>query len=133
MTLLSFLARELFPSPRFPNPFLAVRHRKLIKLNRHALRKSGLYTSLDFAPPPRFRNDPSRPGSPLVPPNASFNETGSIRSQSATGGRGGAMSPMGLAAVRSGAYRVENLPKSSVGTMQDLSQELKPHWDIGRQ
>lgn len=142
MILLSFLARKsscFFYEVRssFHDMYLATKtcrthQTKKQTTNRHALRKSGVYTALDFAPSPRFHNDPSRPGSPLVPPNASFNETGSVRSQSASGSRSRGMSPMGIASARNGSNGVETLPKSTVGTMQDLNQELKPKWDIGR-
>ena len=79
---------------------------------RHALRKSGTFTSLDFAPPPRFRNADS--GS----------DAGSIRS-----GKSG-MSGHQAHALRAGAYRVSRLPKEVAGTKGDIMKALKPTWDL---
>ena len=78
------------------------------------LRKSGTFTSLDFAPPPRF------PGS------ATASDTGSIRSNRS------AMSERQLHSIRAGAYRVSRIPKEVVGTRQDLTETLKPQWDMNR-
>lgn len=79
----------------------------------HMLRKSGTFTALDFAPPPRFRD----PGS-----NAS--DAGSIRSN-----RSG-MSAAGRMAVRNGAYRVSRIPKEVVGTRDDIASALRPKMDL---
>ncbi|KAI5309049.1 hypothetical protein KEM55_004206 [Ascosphaera atra] len=98
----------------------------------HNLRKSTTFTALDFAPPPRFGNDASRPGSPLVPPSPNFNDGASSRAPSAASTRTGAMSPAAVQTLRSGANRVSRLPPSMVGTVDDMSSELKPKWDIGR-
>lgn len=77
------------------------------------LRKSGTFTALDFAPPPRFRD----PGS-----NAS--DAGSIRSN-----RSG-MSAVGRMAVRTGANRVSRIPKDMVGTKDDIVNSLRPKMDL---
>ncbi|KAI9797176.1 MAG: hypothetical protein M1825_006035 [Sarcosagium campestre] len=81
----------------------------------HALRKSGTFTALDFAPPPRFKN--SDAGS----------DAGSIRS-----GRSNrsAMSAAQVHNIRTGAYRVSRLPKDFVGTKADITSSLKPTWDL---
>ncbi|KAI9747958.1 MAG: hypothetical protein M1835_001928 [Candelina submexicana] len=76
----------------------------------HLLRKSGTFTALDFAPPPRFGH--SQPGS----------DAGSIRS-----GRS-AMSAAQLNHIRAGAYRLSRIPKGVVGTKEDLANTLKPTW-----
>ncbi|KAF3492018.1 uncharacterized protein GIQ15_01535 [Arthroderma uncinatum] len=80
----------------------------------HALRKSGTYTALDFAPPPRFKNEGSTAGS----------DAGSIRSHH-TG-----ISAMQAQNIRTGAYRVSRLPAETVGTRDDFSSNLKPQWDM---
>ena len=82
---------------------------------RHALRKSGLYTSLDFAPPRRFKNDDG------------MSDTGSVRS-----GRSGvsAISSQQLHAVRTGAYRVSRIPKELAGSKDDIIASLRPTWDL---
>ena len=79
------------------------------------LRKSGTFTALDFAPPPRFRDAGG---------NAS--DAGSIRSN-----RSG-MSAAGRMAVRTGAYRVSRIQKDVVGTKDDLMESLRPKLDMGR-
>ncbi|KAL1953490.1 hypothetical protein VTO42DRAFT_2769 [Malbranchea cinnamomea] len=80
----------------------------------HALRKSGTFTALDFAPPPRFRDLDS--GS----------DSGSIRSNR-TG-----ISAAQAHHIRSGAYRVSRLPPETVGTKEDITANLKPTWDMHR-
>ncbi|KAF1973186.1 hypothetical protein BU23DRAFT_533755 [Bimuria novae-zelandiae CBS 107.79] len=82
----------------------------------HMLRKSGTFTALDFAPPPKFR-DPYGGGS-----NAS--DAGSIRSN-----RSG-MSNNARMAVRNGAYRVSRIPKEMVGTQDDMAMSLRPTLDM---
>ncbi|KAF1921806.1 hypothetical protein BDU57DRAFT_436902 [Ampelomyces quisqualis] len=79
----------------------------------HMLRKSGLFTGLDFAPPPKFRD----PGS-----NAS--DAGSIRSN-----RSG-MSAAGRYAVANGANRVSKIPKDMVFTRDDMMSQLRPKLDM---
>ncbi|KAI9812552.1 MAG: hypothetical protein M1826_002802 [Phylliscum demangeonii] len=83
----------------------------------HALRKSGTFTGLDFAPPPRFKQ--SDAGS----------DAGSIRSGRSNGS---AMSNHHLQSIRAGAYRVSRLPKDFVGTRDDLAVTLRPTWDMRR-
>ncbi|PYI10379.1 hypothetical protein BO78DRAFT_360921 [Aspergillus sclerotiicarbonarius CBS 121057] len=77
----------------------------------HALRKSGAYDTLDFAPPPRFKNDTA-------------SDAGSIRSNN-TG-----ISTTHLHNIRTGAYRVSRLPPDTVGTKDDLISNLRPTWDM---
>lgn len=80
--------------------------------NRHALRKSGTFTALDFAPPPRFKN--SDTGS----------DSGSIHSNRS--GR----SAMQVANIRAGAYRLSRIPRDVAGTKDDLATALRPTWDM---
>ncbi|KAK7522246.1 hypothetical protein IWZ03DRAFT_113515 [Phyllosticta citriasiana] len=80
----------------------------------HALRKSGTFTSLDFAPVPRLRG-----------PDMGGSDTASVRSG------GSSMSAAKLHAVRNGAYRVSRIPKEMVTTQDDLMSQLKPSWDLG--
>lgn len=79
---------------------------------RHLLRKSGTFTALDFAPPPRFKSSDN--GS----------ETGSIRSNRS------AMSAQQLQSIRAGAYRVSRIPKEVVGTKIEITDALKPSWNM---
>lgn len=76
------------------------------------LRKSGTFTSLDFAPPKRIR-DPD-----------SMSDAGSIRSN-----RSG-ISTTQLGAIRNGAYRVSRIPEDVVFTKDDLATQLKPQWGM---
>ncbi|KAL8859525.1 MAG: hypothetical protein Q9178_003924 [Gyalolechia marmorata] len=78
----------------------------------HLLRKSGTFTALDFAPPPRFKS------------NDNGSETGSIRSNRS------AMSAQQLHSIRSGAYRVSRIPKGVVGTKTEITESLKPNWGM---
>ncbi|KAG4411356.1 hypothetical protein IFR04_015510 [Cadophora malorum] len=78
----------------------------------HLLRKSGTFTSLDFAPPKKFRD----------PENMS--DAGSIRSN-----RSG-ISTTQLSAIRSGAYRISRIPQDVVFTKDDLATTLKPQWGM---
>ncbi|KAF7115244.1 hypothetical protein CNMCM5793_001671 [Aspergillus hiratsukae] len=66
----------------------------------HALRKSGTFDNLDFAPPPRFKNAETA------------SDAGSIHSNR-TG-----ISAAHLHNIRTGAYRVSRLPPETVGTAQ---------------
>ncbi|EEQ28459.1 conserved hypothetical protein [Microsporum canis CBS 113480] len=79
----------------------------------HALRKSGTFTALDFAPPPRFKNE-----------SAASSDAGSIRSNR-TG-----ISALQAHNIRAGAYRVSRLPAETVGTRDDFSSNLKPQWEM---
>ncbi|KAI9886884.1 MAG: hypothetical protein M1823_001320 [Watsoniomyces obsoletus] len=81
----------------------------------HLLRKSGTFTALDFAPPPRFKS--SDAGS----------DAGSIRSGRSNGS---AMSSAHLHSIRAGAYRVSRLPNQMVGTRDDITASLRPKWDL---
>jgi hypothetical protein len=76
------------------------------------LRKSGTFTSLDFVPPPRFRNAE----------NAS--DAGSVRS-----GRSN-VSAQQVHNIRAGAYRMSRLPGHLAGTKDDIMSGLKPTWDL---
>ncbi|KAL8731486.1 MAG: hypothetical protein Q9181_004284 [Wetmoreana brouardii] len=78
----------------------------------HLLRKSGTFTALDFAPPPRFKSSDN--GS----------DTGSIRSNRS------AMSAQQLHSIRAGAYRVSRIPKEVVGTKMEINESLKPSWNM---
>ncbi|KAL8704888.1 MAG: hypothetical protein Q9201_001956 [Fulgogasparrea decipioides] len=78
----------------------------------HLLRKSGTFTALDFAPPPRFKSSDN--GS----------DTGSIRSNRS------AMSAQQLHSIRAGAYRVSRIPKEVVGTKTEINESLKPSWNM---
>ena len=110
MTCQSFRARK------FPNINLPV-GLSLISC-RHALRKSGVYTSLDFAPPRRFKNDDS------------MSDAASIRS--GRSGRSGmsAVSSQHMYAMRTGAYRVSRIPKELAGSKDDIIASLRPTWDL---
>ncbi|PQE19141.1 Triple functional domain protein [Rutstroemia sp. NJR-2017a BBW] len=78
----------------------------------HMLRKSGTFTSLDFAAPKRFKD----------PENMS--DSGSIRSA-----RSG-ISAAHNAAIRNGAYRVSKIPQDAVFTRDDMATTLKPQWGM---
>ena len=80
--------------------------------SRHALRKSGTYTNLDFVPPPRFKNAETD------------SDAGSIRSNR-TG-----ISYTHMHNIRNGAYRVSRLPADTVGTKGDIMASLRPNWDM---
>jgi hypothetical protein len=83
------------------------------KACRHQLRKSGVFTSLDFAPP-RFRA------------NDSGSDSGSIRSNQS------GVSAVHRHNIRTGAYRVSKIPKTVVGSHDEISAALKPRWDMNR-
>jgi hypothetical protein len=76
------------------------------------LRKSGTFTSLDFAPPKKFREPDS------------MSDAGSIRSN-----RSG-VSAVHLGAIRNGAYRVSRIPQDVVFTKDDLATTLRPQWGM---
>lgn len=75
------------------------------------MRKSGIYTTLEFAPPPRFKNDTA-------------SDSGSIRSNR-TG-----ISAVHTHNIRTGAYRVSRLPADVVGTKDDLIASLRPTMNL---
>lgn len=105
--------RPYSPSVRSHTPLVGSYDDLAVMPSPHALRKSGTFTALDFAPPPRFRD----PGS-----NAS--DAGSIRSN-----RSG-MSAAGRFAVRSGANRVSRIPREVVGTRDDFMLQLRPQMNL---
>lgn len=76
------------------------------------LRKSGTFTSLDFAPPKKFRDADA------------MSDAGSIRSN-----RSG-VSAAHSQAIRNGAYRVSKIPQDVVFTKDDLASTLKPTWGM---
>ncbi|KAJ5665624.1 uncharacterized protein N7477_008072 [Penicillium maclennaniae] len=102
------------PSLRAHTPLASAFDELAVIPSPHALRKSGTYTSLDFAPPPRFKN--SDGGS----------DAGSIRSNR-TG-----ISNTHMNNIRNGNYRVSRLPVDTVGTKDDLMSSLRPEWDMTR-
>ncbi|KAL5120560.1 hypothetical protein ACEQ8H_001579 [Pleosporales sp. CAS-2024a] len=106
-------ARPYSPSVRPHTPLASSYDDLAVLPSPHLLRKSGLFTGLDFAPPPRFRD----PGS-----NAS--DAGSIRSN-----RSG-MSALGRNAIASGANRVSKIPKEMVFAKDDLMNQLRPKLDM---
>jgi hypothetical protein len=77
------------------------------------LRKSGTFTSLDFAPPKKVFRDQDN-----------MSDAGSIRSN-----RSG-ISTVQLQAIRSGAHRVSRLPQDQVFTRDDLANQLRPTWGV---
>lgn len=79
----------------------------------YLLRKSGTFTSLDFAPPVM-----------LGAKKETGSDSGSIRSA-----RSG-ISAMQMDAVRAGAYRVSRIPKEMVTTRDDLASQLRPKMDL---
>lgn len=105
--------RPYSPSVRSHTPLVGSYDDLAVMPSPHLLRKSGTFTALDFAPPPRFRD----PGS-----NAS--DAGSIRSN-----RSG-MSAAGRFAVRSGANRVSRIPRGVVGTRDDFMVQLRPQMNM---
>lgn len=92
------LAKSYDELPAVPSPYL--------------LRKSGTFTSLDFAPPSRLRVD------------GTASDAGSIRSN-----RSG-ISAVQQHAIRGGAYRVSRIPSEMVTTKAALAAQLKPRWDM---
>ncbi|KAF2740686.1 hypothetical protein EJ04DRAFT_162554 [Polyplosphaeria fusca] len=105
--------RPYSPSVRPHTPLASSFDDLAVMPSPHMLRRSGTFTALDFAPPPRFRD----PGS-----NAS--DAGSIRSN-----RSG-MSAAGHYAIRNGANRVSRIPKGVVGTKDDILTSLRPKMDL---
>ena len=87
--------------------------------SRHHLRRSGTFTALDFAPPPRFRDADG--GS----------DAGSIRSGRSGRSNRSTSSRMQVHNIRAGAYRVSRIPKELVGTQNEFAAILKPTWKVG--
>lgn len=104
--------RPYSPGVRAHTPLVSSFDDLIAMPSPHALRKSGTFTALDFAPPPRFKNQDT--GS----------DAGSIRSNR-TG-----ISTTHANNIRMGAYRVSRLPADTVGTMDDLATSLRPKWDM---
>lgn len=80
--------------------------------NRYALRKSGNFTGLDFAPPKKFK-DPD-----------SMSDAGSIRSN-----RSG-LSRANESAIRNGAGRVSRLPGDIIFSQAQMESSLKPTFNM---
>ncbi|KAJ5683214.1 hypothetical protein N7462_006379 [Penicillium macrosclerotiorum] len=106
--------RPYSPAIRAHTPLASAFDELAVIPSPHALRKSGTYTSLDFMPPPRFKN--SDGGS----------DAGSIRSNR-TG-----ISNTHMNNIRMGNYRVSRLAADMVGTKDDMVTSLRPDWDMKR-
>ncbi|KAF2998169.1 hypothetical protein E8E13_003150 [Curvularia kusanoi] len=108
--------RPFSPAVRPHTPLASSYDDLAVMPSPHLLRKSGTFTALDFAPPPKFRNDgaPSRPGS----------AAGSIRSN-----RSG-MSNNAQFAIRSGANRVSRIPQEVVTTKDNIVDQLRPQMSL---
>lgn len=108
--------RPFSPAVRPHTPLASSYDDLAVMPSPHLLRKSGTFTALDFAPPPKFRNDgaPSRPGS----------AAGSIRSN-----RSG-MSNNAQFAIRSGANRVSRIPQEVVTTKDNILDQLRPQMSL---
>ena len=74
-----------------------------------------MFTALDFAPPPRFKN------------HDGGSDSGSIRSGKSNHS---ATSAAQIHNIRAGAYRLSRIPKEMVGTKIDIKNALKPTWDL---
>lgn len=86
----------------------------------HQLRKSELFTALDFAAPPRFKN------------NDAGSDAGSIRSGRSGRSVASATSAAQVHNIRTGAYRLSRIPKELAGTKHELNDSLRPKWDLNR-
>ncbi|KAL3450905.1 hypothetical protein BJX65DRAFT_253786 [Aspergillus insuetus] len=104
--------RPYSPMVRAHTPLVSVFDDLAPMPSPHQLRKSGAFDNLDFAPPPRFKNQDTA------------SDAGSIRST-----RSG-VSAAHLHNIRTGAYRVSRLPPETVGTKDDLMSNLRPTWDM---
>ncbi|KAI9835597.1 MAG: hypothetical protein M1819_002048 [Sarea resinae] len=104
--------KQYNPLVRAHTPLVSAFDDLAVMPSPHALRKSGTFTALDFAAPPRFQN--SNSGS----------DAGSIRSNRSN------RSALQVQNIRAGAYRLSRIPKDVVGTRDDLSVSLKPSWDL---
>jgi hypothetical protein len=105
--------RAFSPSVRPHTPLASSFDDLAVMPSPHMLRKSGAFTGLDFAPPPRFRD-----------PAGNNSDAGSIRSN-----RSG-MSAAGRYAVANGANRVSKIPKEMVFTKEDMMNQLRPKLDM---
>ncbi|KAG9256326.1 uncharacterized protein F5Z01DRAFT_672320 [Emericellopsis atlantica] len=104
--------REYSPSVAAASPLVSSYDELAAMPSPHMLRKSTTFTSLDFLPPKKFKD------------NDNQSDAGSIRSN-----RSG-MSSTAMSAIRSGAGRVSRLPGDTVFTQQALAGELKPQWGM---
>ncbi|BCR84942.1 uncharacterized protein ACHE_20400S [Aspergillus chevalieri] len=104
--------RPFSPMTRAATPLASAFDELSVMPSPHALRKSGAYSNLDFAPPPRFKTAETA------------SDAGSIRSN------GTGLSNAQLHNIRTGAYRVSRLPTSTVGTKDDMFSELRPKWEM---
>lgn len=107
--------RPYSPSVRAFTPLQSSFKELTVMPSPHHLRRSGTFTALDFAPPPK-----------ILDRGAGGSDTSSIRS-----GRSG-ISAVQARNVRAGNYRVSRIGNQNVGTKDDLAAALKPQWDIGR-
>ena len=107
--------RPYSPSVRAFTPLTSAYKELTVMPSPHSLRKSGTFTGLDFAPPPK-----------ILDRGGGGSDTSSIRS-----GRSG-ISAMQAHNVRAGNYRVSRIGNQNVGTKDDLAAALKPQWNIGR-
>ncbi|KAF2275146.1 uncharacterized protein EI97DRAFT_78533 [Westerdykella ornata] len=105
--------RPYSPAVRAHTPLASAFDDLAVMPSPHMLRKSGTFTALDFAPPPRFRD-----------PGSGASDAGSIRSY-----RSG-ISAVGRMAVRTGANRVSRIPKGVVGTKEDIVSALRPQMSL---
>jgi hypothetical protein len=105
--------RPFSPAIRPHTPLASAHDDLAVMPSPHLLRKSGTFTGLDFAPPPRFRD-----------PGSGASDAGSIRSN-----RSG-MSAAGRFAVANGANRVSKIPKGVVFTKDDLMTQLRPQMNL---
>lgn len=106
--------RPFSPAVRPHTPLASAYDDLAVMPSPHLLRKSGTFTALDFAPPPKFRE----PGS------ARASDAGSIRSN-----RSG-MSNNAQYAIRSGANRVSRIPKDVVTTKDNIMDQLRPQMSL---
>ncbi|PKY01861.1 hypothetical protein P168DRAFT_240736 [Aspergillus campestris IBT 28561] len=104
--------RPFSPGSRAHTPLASAFDELSVIPSPFALRKSGTFDNLDFAPPPRFKN------------TEAASDAGSIRSN------GTGVSIAHLNNIRTGAYRVSRLPPETVGTKDDLMSSLRPAWDM---
>ncbi|CAI7641843.1 unnamed protein product [Penicillium glandicola] len=101
------------PGLRAHTPLVSAFDELAVMPSPHALRKSGTYTSLDFVPPPRFKNE-----------GGAGSDAGSIRSARSV------VSANHQNNIRMGNYRVSRLPPDAVGTKDDMMSSLRPKWDM---
>ena len=108
------ISRPYSPSVTVHSPLVSAYDELSPMPSPYLLRKSGTFTALDFAPPSVFKE------------RSNASDAGSIRSA-----RSG-ISAMQQDAVRKGAYRVSRIPTDTVFTKDDMTNQLKPSWDMRR-